>query len=91
MQSCGTGTGYRRDGFCSLHQGDAGRHTVCATLSDEFLAFTRERGNDLRGLQAGDRWCLCESRYEEAESHNVAPAVHPEASAYAALTNAGAR
>ena len=33
-------TGYMRDGCCNTGAGDAGVHTVCAVMSDEFLAFT---------------------------------------------------
>lgn len=77
-------TGYLRDGCCTTGAGDTGVHTVCAVMSDEFLAFTKERGNDLStprpqwgfaGLRAGDRWCLCAPRWQEALEAGVAPAV----------------
>ncbi len=63
---------------------DVGSHTVCARMTDEFLAFSRRRGNDLvtprpefdfPGLKAGDRWCLCVSRWKEAHDAGVAPPV----------------
>lgn len=53
-------------------------------MSDEFLQFSAQRGNDLitpnpmydfPGLKAGDRWCLCAARWYEAEKANVAPKV----------------
>ncbi|MEM8984870.1 MAG: DUF2237 domain-containing protein [Pseudomonadota bacterium] len=77
-------TGFFRDGCCNTSNQDAGSHTVCAVLTDEFLEFSRARGNDLvtprpefgfPGLKAGDRWCLCASRWAEAERHGVAPPV----------------
>ena len=71
-------TGYRRDGYCTPSDRDDGKHLVCAELTDEFLAFTAERGNDLR-LSAGDRWCLCESRYLEAKRAGKAPKLIKEA------------
>lgn len=77
-------TGYLRDGCCNTGAGDTGVHTVCAVMSDEFLAFSAERGNDLStpqpqwgfaGLTAGDRWCLCAPRWQEALEAGMAPAV----------------
>ena len=82
MEPCGKNTGYTRNGFCGEHARDFGRHTVCATLTPDFLAFTRAQGNGLDGLQAADRWCICESRYEQAKQAGVPPIVHPESSAY---------
>ena len=61
-------TGFYRDGCCNTGPGDVGTHTVCVILTDEFLEFSRSKGNDLitprpefdfPGLKAGDRWCLC--------------------------------
>lgn len=63
---------------------DYGSHTVCAQVTSEFLAFSKSRGNDLStpipsyqfpGLKAGDRWCLCVSRWQEAFVAGVAPKV----------------
>lgn len=77
-------TGYYRDGFCQTGAGDSGVHTVCAVMSDAFLKFSRDRGNDLStprpeyefpGLNAGDRWCLCASRWKEAYDAGMAPKV----------------
>jgi uncharacterized protein (DUF2237 family) len=49
LQTCSLDplTGYRRDGCCDTAAGDTGVHTVCAVMSDEFLAFAKEMGNDL--------------------------------------------
>ena len=77
-------TGFFRDGCCNTGPADRGRHTVCARMTEEFLAFSRARGNDLstprpefgfEGLRAGDRWCLCVERWKEAWEAGVAPKV----------------
>ena len=77
-------TGYQRDGCCTGARDDVGRHVICARVTDAFLAFSRERGNDLvtprpglrfAGLKAGDRWCLCAARWLEALEAGVAPPV----------------
>ncbi len=61
-----------------------GAHIVCAQVTEEFLAFTKSRGNDLStpvptfnfpGLKPGDRWCLCAARWKEALDAGVAPPV----------------
>lgn len=77
-------TGFYRNGCCDTGPMDAGAHTVCAVMTDAFLAFTRSRGNDLStprpefgfpGLAAGDRWCLCALRWREAWEAGAAPNV----------------
>ncbi len=77
-------TGYYRDGCCNTGADDAGVHVVCAQMTDEFLEFSKAAGNDLStpqseagfpGLTAGDRWCLCASRWKEAFDAGVAPSV----------------
>ncbi|BAU10153.1 hypothetical protein LEP3755_06330 [Leptolyngbya sp. NIES-3755] len=86
LQSCCRSpmTGYYRDGYCSTGAGDTGIHVVCAQLTEEFLEFTKSRGNDLStpmplydfpGLKPGDRWCLCAARWKEALDAGVAPPV----------------
>lgn len=81
-------TGFYRNGCCDTGSEDMGVHIVCAIMTDEFLAFSKERGNDLStpapqygfgGLKAGDRWCLCASRWREAYDAGCAPAVVLEA------------
>ncbi len=63
-------------------------HLICAMMTNEFLSFSLAQGNDLitpmpgygfPGLTAGDRWCLCTSRWEEARRAGVAPPVVLEA------------
>ena len=81
-------TGYFRDGYCSTAAQDYGTHVVCALITDEFLQFTKSRGNDLitvrpeydfPGLKAGDYWCLCALRWKEAHDAGCAPKINPEA------------
>ena len=76
--------GFFRDGRCNTGPEDFGSHTVCAVMTEEFLHFTRARGNDLStpqpatgfpGLRPGDRWCLCAGRWKEALAAGVAPPV----------------
>ena len=63
-------------------------HTVCAVMTDAFLKFSREQGNDLStprpeyefpGLKSGDKWCLCASRWKDAYDAGMAPRVVLEA------------
>jgi uncharacterized protein (DUF2237 family) len=77
-------TGFYRDGCCATGPEDLGSHTVCAVVTAEFLAFSASVGNDLStprpewgfpGLQPGDRWCVCASRWLEAEQAGCAPPV----------------
>jgi hypothetical protein len=77
-------TGFYRDGCCNTSDGDIGSHTVCIQVTQEFLEYSRFRGNDLStpmpdfgfpGLAEGDRWCLCASRWLEAFEQGMAPDV----------------
>jgi uncharacterized protein len=77
-------TGFYRNGCCSTGPEDLGSHTVCVVLTEEFLEFSKSVGNDLStprpeygfaGLQPGDRWCLCASRWLEAHAAGRAPEV----------------
>ena len=77
-------TGFFRDGCCNTGPEDRGRHTICARMTAEFLAFSKSRGNDLStprpewgfpGLRPGDRWCLCVDRWKEAWLAGAAPKV----------------
>ncbi len=88
LQSCCTDpmTGFFRNGRCMIAADDFGLHIVCAAMTEEFLGFSRERGNDLStpmnhfpGLKPGDRWCLCVERWKEALDAGVAPLVVLEA------------
>jgi uncharacterized protein (DUF2237 family) len=77
-------TGFFRDGCCATGPEDAGSHTVCAIVTEEFLRFSARAGNDLStprpawgfpGLRPGDRWCVCAARWLEAYDAGCAPAV----------------
>ena len=81
-------TGYYRNGCCDTGGSDVGVHAVCVVMTDEFLAFSKNCGNDLStptpeygfaGLKAGDRWCLCAPRWREAYDADCAPEVVLEA------------
>lgn len=74
-------TGFFRDGCCQTGPHDVGVHTVCAQVTEEFLAFSYAAGNDLitprpeylfPGLKPGDRWCVCAARWKEAFDAGVA-------------------
>ena len=40
-------TGFFRNGCCDTDKNDLGLHTVCVILTEEFLSFSKEVGNDL--------------------------------------------
>lgn len=87
-------TGFFRDACCNTDENDFGSHTLCAQMTQEFLEFSLERGNDLmtprpefgfEGLKPGDQWCLCVSRWKEALEEGLAPPVDLAATHAAAL------
>ena len=87
-------TGYFRDGCCKTDETDKGSHLICARVTQEFLVFSGERGNDLvtprpeyrfAGLKPGNRWCLCAMRWAEALAAGVAPPVVLESTHASAL------
>lgn len=101
LKSCcdNPATGYFRDGLCRTIKEDSGTHVLCAVVTQEFLDYTKSRGNDLStpiphwqfpGLKPGSKWCLCISRWLEAERAGKAPfvvleATHEKALEYASL------
>ena len=81
-------TGFFRDGSCNTSDEDFGSHTVCAIMTEDFLRFSFDQGNDLitpraeyqfGGLGPGDQWCLCAARWLEAWEAGAAPLVDLEA------------
>jgi hypothetical protein len=77
-------TGWFRDGYCNTDRNDQGVHVVCAIMTDEFLDFSASCGNNLKtpapaygfpGLKAGDKWCLCVSRWKDAMEAGLAPPI----------------
>ena len=96
LEPCSTDplTGFFRNGHCDTCAADQGSHTVCAVMTDEFLAYSKYVGNDLStprpeynfaGLKAGDKWCLCASRFLQAEQEGCAPKVDLHATHVRAL------
>ena len=96
LEPCGTDpvTGFYRDGCCTSGREDVGSHTVCSVVSVDFLAHQQGVGNDLStprpeygfpGLQPGDQWCLCATRWRDAFDAGVAPGVVLEATHIATL------
>ncbi len=86
LETCSTApmTGFFRNGACDTCAEDSGSHTVCALVTEEFLAYSKYLGNDLStprpefgfdGLKPGDRWCLCAGRFLQAHGEGVAPQV----------------
>ncbi|CUH75725.1 hypothetical protein TRM7557_00528 [Tritonibacter multivorans] len=87
-------TGFFRDGACNTCAQDEGSHTVCAVMTEEFLAYSKYVGNDLstprpefrfKGLKPGDSWCLCAGRFLQAADEGCAPKVHLEGTHQRAL------
>lgn len=87
-------TGFYRNGCCDTSDMDHGSHTVCAVMTEDFLAFSRAVGNDLStprpeygfpGLGPGDQWCLCAARWAEALEAGRAPKVRLSATHIRAL------
>jgi uncharacterized protein (DUF2237 family) len=84
LKLCCGNTGFTREGFCYVPSSDLGNHSVCAVMTEKFLAFSKSQGNDLTtalpqfqfpGLKPGDKWCLCAARWQEAFLANCAPTV----------------
>ena len=72
-------TGFLRDGCCSSLSSDRGQHFVCAVMTNEFLRFSLNKGNDLLtpipefnfpGLKSGVNWCLCSDRWIDSYNAN---------------------
>ncbi len=94
-------TGYYRTGCCENHGDDPGMHVVCVVITAAFLDYSKAVGNDLStpmpqhgfsGLNAGDQWCLCASRWQEAFEAGAAPQVrlastHLSALEYASMAD----
>ena len=77
LESCSTEpmTGWFRDGCCNTNEEDVGLHTVCVKVSDEFLQWCKQAGNDLitphpeldfPGLKDGDNWCICAGTFAQS-------------------------
>jgi len=87
-------TGFYRDGCCNTGEDDHGLHLVCCQVSANFLSHQRSIGNDLvtpvphyrfPGLNPGDRWCVCVTRWKESMEAGAACPVVLEATHISAL------
>ncbi len=101
LKTCSTDpmTGFFRDGCCNTDGQDVGLHLICAEVTEEFLHHQKTTGNDLvtprpeygfAGLNPGDKWCVCLSRWKDALDDGCAPpiylaATHEEALAVVTL------
>ena len=83
LEQCGVDpvTGFYRDGCCTSGPEDVGSHTICAVVTQEFLAHQTNVGNDLvtprpewqfPGLTPGDRWCVVAVRWLQAHLDGAA-------------------
>lgn len=88
-------TGYFRNGFCHTATTDLGQHTMCVQMTAEFLNFSQKVGNDLitplpevdfPGLEPGDFWCICVTRWVEAYQAGIAPPIKIQACHQAVLS-----
>jgi uncharacterized protein (DUF2237 family) len=88
-------TGWYRDGCCNTDDDDRGNHTVCAQVTQDFLFFIRENGNDLitpnmemgfPGLKDGDSWCVCAGSWLQAHESGVGCPVFLESTHAGALS-----
>ena len=86
LETCCTDpmTGFYRDGCCRTGPDDHGLHLVCIEANNEFLAFSKSRGNDLStpipqyhfpGLVPGDRWCVTARNWLRAHHDGAAAPV----------------
>jgi uncharacterized protein (DUF2237 family) len=86
LEECGTEplTGFFRNGCCDWGPEDLGYHTICATVTAEFLEHQRGIGNDLvtsmpqygfPGLKPGDRWCVTAVNWLRAHRDGAAAPV----------------
>ena len=91
-------TGFYRDNCCNTGYDDHGLHTVCCLMTEEFLVYSKSVGNDLStpipeysflGLNEGNLWCLCASRWVEAYQVGKAPKVILESTNIATLSLIG--
>ena len=96
LKPCSTSplTGWYRDGCCNTDKSDRGSHTVCAKVTQDFLEFLQEQGNDLitpapqfqfPGLKDGDQWCVCAASWKRAYHEGKACKIILESTHFSAL------
>ena len=96
LEICGVDpiTGFYRDGACNTCKDDFGSHTVCIETSQEFLEYSKSKGNDLstpmpafnfKGLAPGESWCVCAGRWLETDKNGMAHRLHLQSTHIRAL------
>ena len=87
-------TGWLRDGCCNTSDDDHGIHTVCAKVTDKFLEWSKNAGNDLitphpefdfPGLKDGDCWCVCAGTYAQSIEAGTACKIYLKKTNYKTL------
>ena len=77
-------TGFYRNGLCDTCADDKGLHTVCAVMTNEFLKFSAEAGNDLSTpvpeyqfhvLKDAHPWSISLSSRIEPRNADMAPQI----------------
>jgi uncharacterized protein (DUF2237 family) len=77
-------TGFYRNGTCKVTPENKGIHAVCIYATEEFLAYSKQTGNDLStpmpqynfpGVKPGQSWCLSGPRFAQAVKDGMAPKI----------------
>ena len=77
-------TGFYRNGTCQVTQENIGVHAVCIYATEEFLAYSKQTGNDLStpvsqynfpGVKPGQSWCLSGPRFAQAVKDGMPPKI----------------
>src|SRR6267142_50864 len=63
-------TGFFRDGCCATHDAEGVAHLVCIKTTEEFLEFSRSRGNDLSTPRPEMRFRAILVKVDHRESGN---------------------
>ena len=77
-------TGFYRTGSCKVGNDNPGIHAVCIYATEEFLAYSKQTGNDLStpmkqygfdGVKPGESWCLSGARFAQSIKDGNAPKI----------------
>jgi len=77
-------TGFYRTGTCKVTPENKGVHAVCIYATQEFLAYSKQAGNDIStpmpqygfpGVKPGQSWCLSGPRFAQAVKDGMAPKI----------------
>ena len=81
---CVSASGFYRDGSCNCGTDNPGVHAVCIYATEEFLAYSKQAGNDIStpmpqytfpGVKPGQSWCLSGPRFVQAVKDGQAPQI----------------